>query len=426
MRKMMLLQICILVLLLLAFGSFAQERPLLRDEEAQAAWREDLQVMAEQMEARHPNLFWRVSEEDFRQAVNDLDAEIPYLTDNQIIIGLTRIVALIDGHTHLGLLQPEVGFGVYPLRLYWFNDGLFVVDAEDESIIGARLIEINGYEVEEINGRITPLVQHDNEMSILNLSPIFFTIPEVLQGLGIIEDVNQPNYLLERADGDRFTLNPTPVETNGQPFQEWFMVGLPQQSRPLYLQHRSDENFWYTFLPETRTLYIQYNRVQRQTASGLTLLEFSREIETFIEENEVERVVLDLRHNPGGDNTTYGSFLSRLSDNTLINQPGKLFTIIGRQTFSAATNFATDLERRTETLFIGEPTGGSPNLYGDTVPIRLPNSQIVVQVSGRYWQKSDPNDTRPAIEPDIPVALSSEDFFSGRDPALEAILSYEG
>ena len=73
---------------------------------------------------------------------------------------------------------------------------------------------------------------------------------------------------------------------------------------------------------------------------------------------------------------------------------------------------------------MGEPTGGRPNLYGDTIPISLPNSGIEVLVSTIYWQASSADDTRPSIAPDIPSSLSSTDFFNGNDPALAAILDY--
>ena len=43
-----------------------------------------------------------------------------------------------------------------------------------------------------------------------------------------------------------------------------------------------------------------------------------------------------------------------------INQPGRLFALIGRHTFSAAMNLAVDLERNVHVLFAGEPTGSVP------------------------------------------------------------------
>jgi hypothetical protein len=35
----------------------------------------------------------------YLQAINDLKAELAALTDEQIVVELTRIVAFIDGHT---------------------------------------------------------------------------------------------------------------------------------------------------------------------------------------------------------------------------------------------------------------------------------------------------------------------------------------
>ena len=52
--------------------------------------------------------------------------------------------------------------------------------------------------------------------------------------------------------------------------------------------------------------------------------------------------------------------------------PGELDVLIGRLTFSAAANFATESRRRPSATFVGEPMGGSPNLYGDARPTDLP------------------------------------------------------
>ncbi|MFB3084243.1 MAG: hypothetical protein ACE1Z4_12465, partial [Gammaproteobacteria bacterium] len=48
-----------------------------------------------------------------------------------------------------------------------------------------------------------------------------------------------------------------------------------------------------------------------------------------------------------------------------INEYGKLFVIIGRETFSACQNFVNRMERETNVLFVGEPTGSRPNFVGE-------------------------------------------------------------
>ena len=98
--------------------------------------------------------------------------------------------------------------------------------------------------------------------------------------------------------------------------------------------------------------------------------------------------------------------------------------IIGRRTFSAASYFATALEYRTKAIFAGEPTGGSPNHSGDAEPVTLPNSAMMLRVSRIFWQNSTADDDRLWHAPDLPVPVTYEDYRSGRDPVLEAVLDH--
>jgi len=143
----------------------------------------------------------------------------------------------------------------------------------------------------------------------------------------------------------------------------------------------------------------------------------------FIEDHPVDQVVVDLRHNFGGNNGLNLALIHMLIRCTKTRDPGTLFAIVGRQTFSAAMMFSVDLEKHTHVIFVGEPTGSSPNHYGDSRKLQLPNTGITVRVSTLYWQYSNPHDERPWIEPTMPAPVSSQDFLSGRDPALEAILA---
>ncbi|UCF18234.1 MAG: hypothetical protein JSU87_09735, partial [Gemmatimonadota bacterium] len=65
-----------------------------------AEWQEDLDFLAEQMIALHPDLFSLVPEERFDSAVAATRSIIPRLTDEQTLMALFRIVALPnDAHT---------------------------------------------------------------------------------------------------------------------------------------------------------------------------------------------------------------------------------------------------------------------------------------------------------------------------------------
>ena len=131
--------------------------------------------------------------------------------------------------------------------------------------------------------------------------------------------------------------------------------------------------------------------------------------------------MLDLRHNPGGDVFTYAPLLDALQGPE-IDRPGRLYVLVGRATFSAAQILCSELERTTNAVFVGEPTGGSPNLYGDPAPTRLPVTGWNVHAATVHWERSEPGDRRLTLEPDLRVPLTAADFFAGRDPVLERVL----
>jgi len=413
--------------LLLALPVFGQERPTIQSIDASAAWRSDLAVLVERMEAAHPNLYWRVSEAAFRGALDDLAAEIPYLSDEQIALGIVQVTALIDGHTSVNPFQPAIGFHVYPLHVYRFSDGLFVIDAQDENAIGARIVSINGHAAEAVYTQMIPFAPYDNPMTQASIAPLYLTIPEALLAVGIIADVQRPNFLLEHADGTRLTLNPSPQTLDQVP--EWHtghLMGLNTRTDTLYLSRFNDEAFWFDYLADSDTLYIQYNAVERRSGST-PMATFARDISAFLSANDPARIVVDVRHNGGGDNTTYGVLINALSQSDQFNERGRFFVITSRHTFSAAKDFIGDLiHAGGEPLLVGEPSGGRPNNYGDTRPFTLPNSGIEVRVATRFSQRGDSaEDPRDQFEVDIPVSLSSADYFADVDPALEAILAYQ-
>jgi hypothetical protein len=54
----------------------------------------------------------------------------------------------------------------------------------------------------------------------------------------------------------------------------------------------------------------------------------------------------------------------------------------------------------------------------------LPHSGLVARISTVFWRDWTNSESRPWIAPDLPVSLSSEDYFAGRDPAMNKILKF--
>ncbi|MGH7597806.1 MAG: tetratricopeptide repeat protein [bacterium] len=190
---------------------------------------------------------------------------------------------------------------------------------------------------------------------------------------------------------------------------------------PLWLKNLQ-RNFFYEYLPDSKTMYVRHSQVLNE--SDETIAAFFARVFKFVDENEVEKFVLDLRLNGGGNNYLNRPVIVGLIQARKINQSGRLFTIIGRRTFSAAQNLTNEIEKYTETIFIGEPTSENVNFYGDVVRKTLPNSGLSVFLSHLWWQNLDPRDTREWTAPQIAVEMTFDDYRNNRDPVMETILKY--
>jgi hypothetical protein len=206
-----------------------------------------------------------------------------------------------------------------------------------------------------------------------------------------------------------------------EPAATWKRVTDALPAPPLALR-KPGSPYWFEHLPERKAVYFQYNAVLDDPKESIA--RFCERLFRFVDEKEVERLVIDMRFNDGGNNFLNQPLVHGLIRCDRINRKGRLFLLVGRNTFSAAMNGATDIERHTEAIFIGEPTGSSPNFVGESVIVILPYSKIWVSISDLYWQRSVAMDSRPWIAPRLHLPPTFADYRAGRDPALEAALAY--
>jgi hypothetical protein len=390
---------------------------------AEEGWSRDLDYLVKALKDVHPKPFFSVPESSFDAQVASLKAAIPKLSEAQRVVRLMQLVALLrDGHTSVAPLQPATGFHILPIQIYPFSDGYFVIHTRkaQSDFLGDRLVLVGDTPIETVAEGLATLIPRENDMTVLRALPTFLLVPEILHALGFTADPGRVDLTFEGPGGKRRRLTLEPISLKEFSGTAW-APATSEEGVPLY-RRKPGEAFWLSDEEDRRLLFVKYNAVQSGTGSGETLSDFSGRIKEIVGKNPVERVVVDVRNNLGGDNTTYGPLLEVLREIPKTKPQCELFAIIGRSTFSAAVNFVTELQRQTHVTLAGEPTGGRPNAYGDPRKIQMPNSGIEVRISSRYWQKGGPDDTRRWIAPDLPVSISSADFFAPRDPVLEAIL----
>lgn len=427
---MCLKNITVFILLLIIFNGKSVCQESVSNTLTAEQWSSDIDSFITGIPGVHINPYHKTSKEEFDKFASGLKSKLPSMTANQILTEFTKMVAMIgDGHTVLNIAglhnqtsqYSVANFHAYPLEAYIFTEGVFIIftDEKHKELEGLKLTEINDMKIEKIIEKMKPLVPGDNEYNIKFSLPFFIMTAEYLNGSGLCPDNLKSKFTFEDGSGNKISKTMEPVELS-EYFQLLNGKKHPEHA-PLYLQN-DEKNYWFKYLEDRKVLYINYKRVLIDPEDSLKY--FCKRLEEFINTNDIDKTIIDIRNNGGGNNGTCQVFVDLITDNKKINQKGKLFTVIGRQTFSAASYLTTKLEFNTNTIFVGEPTGASPNHYGDNRPLTLPNSGLNIRLSSIYWQNSFPLDDRQWTEPEIKVDIAAEDYFSGKDPVMDAVLNY--
>jgi len=367
-------------------------------------WRTDLTYLTNEMLRLHFNLYGDISKLEFQQQINDIDTKIPSLSDEEIVFEFMKLVGqLRNGHN---LIIPTNGakgsFSRLPIEFYWFSDGLFVVNTNEgfEHLIGSKILSIGDIPIHQVLNSTGILNPRDNEMQHLWLNPYYISLPEVLVGLGVINDVAAVPLSILDANG--LTKNITLSGT------KWAFQGFPKLPKqksgtlPIYLK-KSDQLFWMEALPEHNALFVQFNWVNERNEN--TLADFSRKLIDLADESGLDNLIVDIRHNPGGNGAILPSLVRALIYFEVANPDGKLFIITGRGTYSAAQNLLADINRLTDAVIVGEPSGSRPNAIGEAGWFKLPHSGLMGLVSSQFHQASKAEDHRIWSGSQPPIAL---------------------
>jgi hypothetical protein len=398
------------------------------------AWREDLRFLRRELPRRHANAFHAVSREAFERVADSLEAAIPRSSDARIVLGLARLTALVgDGHTRLTLPEaPELAvsyadhpdpapkdsalvFRHLPVRFEWCADGLFVGSGtrETSALIGARVVAIGGVAADLALARVAPFIGRDNDAALRLFAPALLAVPEVLEGAGLCDRPDRARLDLRLVAGQdtSVVLAAPPAFT---PF-EWLTWGgaVPPGPIPPVSAWREDR----------RTLIVRVDHIG--DGPSWRFANFCSSLSETLGQLPIEKVVLDLRRNSGGYGYQNRALVLALARAPALSAPGRLFVLIGPRTFSAAVMLSSLLEQLTPVIFVGQPTGGSPNGYGDARRFTLPHSGLTVRASSLYWRDWTTQVDRPWIAPDVAVWPTSADRIAGRDPELAAVLGYE-
>ncbi len=375
-------------------------------------WQQDLDFLANEITTRHRDPFHFISKAAFEREVSDLRQRIPAMKDYEIVAGLQRVAALIgDGHT---FLDTSGLYARFPLEVFWFGDELRVIRTAPDyrKALGTRIVSIGAVSIAEARRRIQRLVpQAENEWYVLDSSARQLMYVEPLAALGMLRSPGPAEFTFEDDSGHRFKLRIRPMPAKGGESDELVAI----EPLPLPFRHPGDA-LWFTYLPDSKTIYVDFRSYRDLATQSARLWEY-------IASHAVERLIFDMRWNPGG-NFTKGRehLIYKLIFMPELNRAGHLFVITGRGAFSAGMTNITDFRRETEAILVGEPTGGRPNGYQENHLFTLPLSKLRASCSMLKY-RFQPDSEAEAVYPDQRIDPGWAAFKAGEDAALQWILA---
>lgn len=380
-------------------------------------WEQDLDQLAESLPINHKNLFHTMKRDFFYQRIAQLKSELNTLDNIEILVNICKIVAAArDAHT--SVLFPARDF--LPFKVYWFEEGIYILAAASgqTGLINCRVERINGIEINHVVKLFKEVISYENELFFRSQFPDYMCAVDILYGLEIVDETDKVELDLMGIDGNLFRVVVPSISSESYHGIST-EADFDTDDRPLY-RKIVEKPYWSHMINNHKTLYFNYNRCKEMKADDFG--DFTESLMNQIEKNDVERLILDLRNNRGGNSTLLEPFIDKIRKCEKINQEGCLFVIIGRDTFSSALLNAFALKSMTKATFIGEPSGGKPNCYGEVQHFKLSNSKVGIRYSTKYYKLIN-DDTLPSLYPDVQFLPTFQDFIENRDPCLDYILA---
>ncbi|MEO1033275.1 MAG: hypothetical protein AAFX55_17860 [Bacteroidota bacterium] len=386
-------------------------------------WKQDLTYLHKTLEERHANLYHSISKEDFGNGIENLIRLSHSLDDKELIVRMSELLARVgDAHTwlHPGY-QDSWEFQRLPIKLNYFEDGLFITatDKAYKDLIGSQLLAINSIDVKGIKSQISQVGYNENAFTQLISYDRFIVITEVLKRFGIIDDLRHIPLTIKNESGTKeVVVNATTLKNI-----DWLSHSDIEKNLPIVYKH-NDSLYWTHYNKIEHTYYVQLNSIDEDENHSFKQL--AEDVLSATTTYKPKKLVIDLRRNVGGNSRLVYPLIYALMHYEKTIEDGQIFVIIGRWTLSASIVTCAEIHKYCNPIFIGEPTGAKPNLYGENSHrITLPNSGLSISYSSEYFKPFGPFIDEDWISPHIYVPIPSQDYFSFKQPILEAIYQYE-
>jgi len=379
-------------------------------------WKDDLEIYKTSLEKKHIDIYHSITKEDFINEWQKIYNNVESLSDFEIIVKLMRLTRRInDGHTSVSLRNMSTHR--FPFEIEWIDNKWYVVNTlnKHKQILKTTLESINGIPIDTVTQKISEIAQFvENEYSLKYRVGSYVTIAELLFNLNLIDAPNEATFSF-RKNNELIDLNLNTITNAIWKNSNHSIVTLTVPE--LTLPNSVDPDLWFTPISNTKAVYINFESYP--TFEEMQV--FGEQLVTYIQKNQIKKVIIDMRKNGGGDLYvgTVLAYALNLADS--IDWKNSVFVLTSNKTFSAATSNAALFKQLLNAKIIGQPTGSNPNGYQDMDSFILPNSKLVITYSKRLFRLS--NQVNTALQPDIIINQKKSDLVNNIDTVLRVLLN---
>jgi len=349
----------------------------------------------------------------FTYQVNSLILNIPYLSDYELMFGLSSIAAILgDAHTYV---SPAAEY-TFPVRVRGLYGGFYIttVPRDLEHILYGKLVAINGVEFDEIISRARKTFPYENEYGLrYQLMPSIFAINIVLYYIGVTDSLHVADFRIIDVHGETVDIQ---IETMKR--DDFTNMSDEELARyqPMLKDSRVEEHFWHEHFPDENLMYIRITRFTPSQELNMARNELREKMRDW-QYGDTTRFILDLRGNPGGHRDAEWP---QAGDIRMLNEIAEtVYLLIDGRSTSMSVNMASAMINNIDNLIvIGTPSGQPPNFFSGPVG-NLANTELRYQIAHGMTINSTSEDV--AIRPDIIIEATIEDIISGHDAVLAFI-----
>ena len=377
-------------------------------------WKQDINYIYDNLVRIHPNAYHRCSQAELSSARDELIEEVSELTDEQLIVRLAGILAMLrDAHTGVPLIN-DARFRELPIRVERDSEQFFVtaISADREDLLESRVIKLAGQPVEDVVRTLGSIISAENDVRIQHRACQLLHRPGILHAIGLCPAESRIAYTLANDAGTH------DVEVAVPDVAAYPEVKAIRRAKEPISSKWSERNYWFEELDDV--VYWRYNRCS--TDPNFPFEEFAQELRGALDSPSVTRLIIDLRSNGGGSELVAKSFLHELEEHRL-NRPGGIVILVAAGTFSSAKGHAMQLRERTHAILLGRPLSQSANTFGEVLEFESPNYNVFVRCSTKYFRRGSDDET--IIQPHVYVPLLLAEWKAGIDRDLEMAISYQ-